>query len=143
MPERICQTCGITFEQTTRQAPPAKYCEEHAPKARKRKPSAPIVPAKTFTVEVRCTVCQGNMKQINTRQTPGHIVAVLECQACGDPLVIRFTAVRTSAKTEPPREHGTEGAAQAHRRRGEEPCPECKRGHALAVAMREDRKVKS
>jgi len=140
--ERTCQTCGVTFEQTTAQAPPAKYCEEHAPKARKRKPPAPVVPAKTFTIEVRCTVCRGNMEQGNTRQMPGHIVSVLECQDCRDPLVVRFTAVRTSPKTEPPKDHGTENGAKLHRKRGEKPCPECARAEALAIAIREERKTK-
>lgn len=140
--ERTCQTCGVTFEQMTAQAPPVKYCEDHAPKARKRKPPAPVLPAKTFTIEVRCTVCRGNMEQVNTRRLPGHIVAYLECEDCRDPLVVRFTAVRTSTRTEPPKDHGTENGAKLHRKRGEKPCPECARAEALAVAIREERKTK-
>jgi len=142
MPERICQKCGVTFEQVTRQAPPAKYCEDHAPKARKRLAPAPIVPAKTFTIEVRCHVCKGNMVQVNTRRLPGHIVAALECEDCHDPLVVRFTAARTSPKVEPPKDHGTENGAKLHRQRGEQACAACKRAEALAVAMREERKTK-
>ena len=142
MAERTCQTCGVTFEQTT-QARAAKYCEEHAPKARKRKPPTPIKTAETFTIEVRCHVCKGNMVQENTRQLPGHVVSVLRCEDCGDPMVVRFTAARTSPKVEPPREHGTEAGAMRHRRAGETPCVECQRAHSLAVAIREERRVKA
>lgn len=40
-----------------------------------------------------------------------------------------------------PIKHGTPGGPRAHRRRGEEPCDECKSAHALYEQMRVEKKA--
>lgn len=39
-----------------------------------------------------------------------------------------------------PIRHGTNGGSRAHQRRGEDPCVECKRAHALYHQMREEKR---
>jgi hypothetical protein len=43
-------------------------------------------------------------------------------------------------RKERPIEHGTDGGYQAHRRRKEDPCDDCKAGHALSRALRIQRR---
>jgi hypothetical protein len=93
----------------------------------------------TFTVEVRCTLCRGNMRRINDTRKPGHVIAFLECQDCGDKLIVRFTAVRNDPRVFGP-EHGTEARHRRHIRDGEQPCPECLKAHNLATQIRKERK---
>lgn len=86
----------------------------------------------TFTIPVRCPLCEAPTEEINKRSVKGELVAVVKCQSvsCARQFLVRaFVAPFARGADGEPSKCGTEAGYAAHKRAGEETCDPCRQAH--------------
>ena len=96
-----------------------------------------------YSFEVTCPYDGEPLQHVTTGSPVAgrEVGAVCRCQVCQSEFLLHLRllpcgdqAVGSSPKRPGPAECGTDAGYRRHRRSGEKPCDECKRGHAEAEA---------
>jgi len=120
---------------------PCKDAANAANKSNKAKRLAANPP--TFTIPVRCPLCEAPTEEINKRSVKGELVAVVKCQSvsCARHFLLRaFMAPFARGADGEPSKCGTEAGYAAHARAGEETCEPCRQAHSNRQMDRANRK---
>ena len=130
-----CQQCKLPFEQGTGR--PAKRCKACRVTKGKKRP--------TFTIPIRCPMCESPVVLINKRSLKSEMVAQVRCdgeingsQSCRYEFLVRaYIAPVSRTEDFEPSRCGTNAGYQRHMRAGEKACTPCMNATVDIAAARD------